>query len=266
MSEAYWDKLRPLLKKEAITVVSVHHPFPALREVKKTELLLNSADEDERKLALKYAFQSVEIADEVGAKAVVVHLGEVPLNVEYQQVYHLYDQGLKETSRYKEIVTAIQRERKEKRKPYLDWALLSLDKLASIADKYGLKIALENRYHLNEVPDIDEFKLILEEFADGPIVYWHDTGHAHHWEELGFTSSRSYLEAFGKQMFGIHLHDAKGREDHLAPGQGKIDFYKVKDFLKPETVRVLEIHPGVSLKDARAGLEFLEKLGLAEVF
>lgn len=266
MSEDYWDKLKPLLKKEEIAVVSLHYPFPASSGVKKTELLLNSPDEDERKLALKYALHSLEIADEVGANAVVLHLGEASLETDYQKVYELYNQGLKESSQYREVIATIQKERKEKRQPYLDRVLLSLDKLAFLADKYCLKIALENRYHLNEVPDTDEFKTIFNEFAGGPVVYWHDTGHAHHWEELGFVSPYSYLKAFSSQMFGIHLHDAKGREDHLAPGQGEIDFSRVKDFLKPGIIRVLEISPGVSLKDAQAGLEFLEKIGIASSF
>ncbi len=259
MPEDYWVKLKPFLKKEEIAIVSLHQPFPASSEIK-TELLLNSADEDERKLALKYAFQSLEIADEVGAKAVVFHLGEIPLKADYQKVYQLYEQELEETSQYEEIRAAIQEERKEKCQPYLDWALLSLDKLAHIADKYGVQVALENRYHLNEVPDIEEFKLFFKEFAGAPVVYWHDTGHAHHWEQLGFAAPFSYLKTFHDQMFGIHLHDAKGREDHLAPGQGEIDFPKVKGFLKPETIKVLEIHPAVSRGDAQAGLDFLKQV------
>jgi sugar phosphate isomerase/epimerase len=43
-------------------------------------------------------------------------------------------------------------------------------------------------------------------------------------------------------MVGIHLHDVRGLEDHLAPGQGEADLKEVISMLKTHHIKILEIN------------------------
>jgi sugar phosphate isomerase/epimerase len=52
-------------------------------------------------------------------------------------------------------------------------------------------------------------------------------------------------------MIGIHLHDIKGLDDHFAPGQGEMKFEKITPFLKPDIVRIIEVHSKVKRKELK---------------
>jgi sugar phosphate isomerase/epimerase len=47
------------------------------------------------------------------------------------------------------------------------------------------------------------------------------------------------LEAYSDEIIGIHLHDVRGHKDHLAPGQGGIDYQKIKPFLNSSIIKIL---------------------------
>ncbi|MBW2138526.1 MAG: TIM barrel protein [Deltaproteobacteria bacterium] len=92
------------------------------------------------------------------------------------------------------------------------------------AESEGIGLGIENRYYYYELPTLDNLRTIFEEFEGSPIGYWHDTGHAHANEVLGIIRRGELLEAYGGRLLGIHVHDARGLEDHLVPGAGEIDF------------------------------------------
>ena len=43
---------------------------------------------------------------------------------------------------------------------------------------------------------------------------------------------RDYLERYQQNLLGLHLHDIKGTQDHLAPGTGDFDFSVLKPYIK----------------------------------
>jgi sugar phosphate isomerase/epimerase len=55
----------------------------------------------------------------------------------------------------------------------------------------------------------------------------------------------------------MHLHDARGLNDHLPPGSGEIDFKSLNDYLKTETLRVVELKPATSPHQVQEGLNHL---------
>ncbi|MCP2597192.1 hypothetical protein NLC93_04920, partial [Candidatus Aminicenantes bacterium AC-335-G13] len=105
---------------------------------------------------------------------------------------------------------------------------------------------------------------ILKKFDGAPIGYWHDFGHARHLEILGLISHEEWLEKFKEFLIGVHLHDSRMRNDHLAPGTGEIDFYGLKKLLpeKRKIIRVLEVHPKVKKEELSQSFEFLKQVGL----
>jgi sugar phosphate isomerase/epimerase len=132
----------------------------------------------------------------------------------------------------------------------------------NVAERLGVVLGLENRYYYHQFPAIDEFEVIFQEFRGGPVGYWHDTGHAHAAEVLGIVPKGELLKRYGARLTGVHLHDARGLKDHQAPGTGDIDFDSLKEYLKDDTLRVIELQSGVSEEQVREGIRFLQEKGI----
>lgn len=266
MPAPYFRELYPLLKKEGIKVSSLHNYFPVPEIVERGSgdaFLLTSLDDDELKLAVKYSSRSIEVASMLEAPVVVFHTGSVPLSSsKLDEFYYLFERG--EENEAGKILREISKEREKKSRLYLDRLLISLDRIAKVAEREGVKVGIENRYHPHEIPLPPELKIIFKEFEGGPIFYWHDVGHAHHLEVIGFLPEKKWLEEFKEFLIGVHLHDARGREDHLAPGKGEIDFLSLLGYISKETIKVVEAHPKVKEGELREGFNYLKEMGFVE--
>lgn len=263
ISEKTFREMLPLLKK-TFSVLSIHNFFPIpdiLKEGSGDAFLLSSPDEEERNRAVKYTRKTIEIAHELGAKAVVLHLGKVEMNPETEKLFLLYGRGKISSAQGKKIIHKIKEERGNKKQRYLDAVLKSLGELNRFAQERGVLLGVENRFYSHEIPDFEEIGIILGEFKGGAVRYWHDVGHATVQENLGLLSHRELLENYSPYLIGIHLHGVRGYEDHLAPGQDE-DYEFIRRYLKPEIIKVMEPHPKVSKKELKRGLAFLQSIGI----
>ncbi len=263
ISKKTFKEILPLLKK-SFAILSIHNFFPIpdiLEEGSGDAFLLSSPDEEERKRAVKYTRKTIEIAHELGAKAIVLHLGKVEMNPETEKFLLLYGRGKISSSHGKRIIHKIKEERKNKKSRYLDAVLRSLSELNKFAQERGVLLGIENRFYSHEIPDFEEIGLILRKFKGGAIRYWHDVGHAVVQENLGLLSHKELLESYSSHLIGIHLHGVRGCEDHLAPGQEE-DYGLIKRYIKPETIKVVEPHPKVSKEELKEGLIFLQRIGI----
>jgi len=257
-------RLRRLLRQAGIPVVSVHNfcPVPDLAPKPEDPFLFTSEDERERELALRYTLKTIECAADMEAGAVVLHLGEVPGCAPLaERLYELYAAGEIASTAARAAQASLATVRAAGSGKCLDRVLLALDRILRVAERLGVKVGVENRYHYYEVPSPEETDRLLQEFAGAPLGSWYDTGHAHHWEVMGWTAPGELLDRFAPWLVGVHLHDARGRDDHLAPGVGEIDFQRVAARLRPEVLRVAEAHGKEDLATYRDGLEGLRRLG-----
>lgn len=263
ISNKAFQQMRPFLGK-TLTALSIHNYFPLPDDVHPSRasgdlFLLSSPDEHERSRAVAYSVKTIEHTHDLGAKAVVLHLGKVDMPNRAERFFGLYRDGVigeKEGLEFIEEQSSIRRARK---KSNIDAVLLSLDALNKEAVNRGIMLGVENRFHFHEIPDFEEIGLILEKFRGGNIGYWHDAGHAKVQENLGLTTQRGLLEAYTGQMIGMHFHDVRGLDDHLAPGQGEMDFKEIKAFLKPSAITILELHSGVPQEEVREGIRLLKR-------
>ena len=135
-----------------------------------------------------------------------------------------------------------------------------LDRLATLAEERGVKLAIENREALEELPLDSDIQVLLREFDRPGIGYWHDCGHAQIKENLGFINHRMHLESLAPRLLGFHVHDVAfpGR-DHRAPGSGTIDFAALQPLVKPEHIKVFELSPSLTLPEVVKGVAHIHQ-------
>ena len=246
ISESQFQKIKPLIIKKELSVSSIHNYFPKPDDpnIKGSGdlFLLSSTDKDEHTTAIKYTLRTIEYANEMEAKAVVLHLGKVDMENPFEEFKKLFELGKitqKEGKKFIEEQTKIRNSLKQKN---LDAVLKALDKLVIPAEKYGIFLGIENRFYFHEIPNLEEAKIILQEFKGSNIRYWYDIGHAVVQERLGICSQKDLIINFSNAMIGVHIHDVKGIEDHLAPGEGELDLSNMLRDIKKEVIKVLEVH------------------------
>jgi len=261
------EEILPILKKGQIIAVSLHNFFPVPEEVPKEKangdvFSLSALDNEERNRAVKYTLRTLEWADELEVKAVVLHMGKIPMQNSMATFLKLYDQRKIQTEETQEFIREQKKIRARKGQPHLEAAMHSLDRLAREAEKRGVLLGVENRYNIHDIPNLEEFKIVFKEFTGSPLRYWHDIGHATTQQNLGIENQGELLENFGGLLVGVHLHGCKGYHDHEAPGSGEEDYALIKKFLKPDTIRVVETHHRATREELLRGLEILKEQGI----
>jgi sugar phosphate isomerase/epimerase len=147
------------------------------------------------------------------------------------------------------------------RLPHLENLVLMVQRVARRCAELGLRCVLENKLpHLlfGNTPDM---LWILEMLADADVGMCLDTGHA-----LLTGDSCNLVRKLAPRIRLIHAHDNRGHgDDHLAPGEGKVDWPWLLATLRDakfEGAFILEMahsaDPAGMMEEARRGRAFLE--------
>jgi sugar phosphate isomerase/epimerase len=249
-----------------LAISSLHNYCPIPQGLTREEALpdcysLSAIDEDERRRAVACTKITIDTAVRVSARAVVLHTGRVEMPDRTRQLIGLAVQGQKETPAYRAIFDAFVAERSLLKRPYVDQILRSLEELEGYARPKKILLGVENRFYFREIPLVDEYKEIFARFGqDTSIGYWHDVGHATVFERLGLLKPDELLENFGDRLIGMHLHDVKDLVDHQAPFEGDVDFARLKKYIRPDTIKVLEIHRQASAATVKKSVARLSEV------
>lgn len=233
--------------------VGVDRPAPNLYEF--------SSDRDrDRQLALKHTLNTFDFAVKVGAPLVVLHFGSMDLKDYTGKLKELLERGEKGSPKFLKVVAEATAAREAKKKKFYDRSRDMLRELVGEAKQRGLKLGIEIREAVEELPVESDFAALLKEFP-APVFYWHDVGHAQIKEELGFINHLQHLAAHADRLAGFHLHDVKfPARDHFPTGGGGIDFAALKPFVKPEHIKVFELSPKVPLESVQRGIAHLKRI------
>jgi sugar phosphate isomerase/epimerase len=234
--------------------IGVNHAAPNLYK-------FTSTNPRERENAWRHTLKTIETAARLQAPVVVLHLGKIEMKEYTEKLLALVQSGQKATPKYEKLCAELMEKREEKKVEHLDLAAEMLGRLAAEAETRGLKLGIENRAALEEIPLEDDFGFLLREFNRPGVGYWHDTGHAQIKENLGFISHAMHLESLAGRLLGLHIHDVEfPGHDHCPPGKGMIDFAALKPLLKREHIKVFEFSPRLTEEEARQGVAHIRRL------
>ena len=213
---------------------------------------LASFDEEMRKMAQIMIRRNIAFAAEMGATALVLHAGRVYRESLFTRMLpNRFAKGFLEKNRIARGLKMIDVLKKE------------LEALVPELEKNHVKLGLENLPYPEGFPNLSEVSSVVGDW----VRPWFDTGH---WYAMEKSESCEVgkLESSGVSTFqpsncstfqplGFHLNDSKGGDDHLAPGDGKIDFSMFKAMMENAEHLVLEPNSSVTddqLRDALARL------------
>jgi len=215
----------------------------------------------EREMAIRYSLKTLEFATRVGAPLVVLHLGSIEMKDYTGKLKAMLGRDLRATPKYERLCTEVSERREARKEKFIERTYETLRKILPQAEARGLKLGIENREGLEEIPLDSDFMFFFREFTSPSVVYWHDTGHAQIKENLGFVHHAMHLESLTERLAGFHIHDVQPpARDHCPPGTGSVDFAALKQFVKPGHIKVFELSPSLSADEAKSGIEHVKRI------
>lgn len=247
-----------------IKISTLHNfcPLPmGVNQAAPNLFLFSSPDQRERETAFRHSIKTIETAARLGAKAVVLHMGSIEMKNYTDKLIEMIAEGKKESSKFEKISEEVFEKREQKKEKFVEQSNLMLRRLEEAASSRGIKLGVENREALEEIPLDADFSLLFREFPGETVCYWHDTGHAQIKENLGFINHAFQLDSLSNRLLGFHIHDVAfpGR-DHRSPGTGMIDFAALKPMVKPKHIKVFEFSPSLKPEEAQRGIAHIKNL------
>ena len=221
----------------------------------------SSPDPRERENAYRHTLKTFDTAARLQAQAVVLHLGSIDMKDYTEKLIDLCKSAQRYSNKYLKLAQQMEEKRAAKKEYYVELACDMLGRLVPEAEARGLKLGVENREALEEIPLEGDFQFLLKKFPSPAVGYWHDTGHAQIKENLGFIQHALHLEAMAGRLLGFHLHDVQmPARDHCPPGSGVVNFAALKPFVRPEHLKIFELSPRVAPEDAARGVAHLKSI------
>lgn len=258
------------IQEGVIKAISVHNfcPLPHGTQHAAPNLYEpSSLDERERKQWLKYSCRSVDFANEVGAKYMVIHLGSVHFFwrgvVDKLTKYLDKNKGKDPYSddKYQALLAKAMEKIRLKKEKHMEILHDSLDDLVPYAEEKEVTLGFENREDLEELPMDEDMPPLLDEYtAYQNVGWWYDPGHSQEKHDYGVQTPEQTLAQNGKYMKGVHFQDYNEEgKGHRALGEGLINFDPVFEYLTPEAPCILELSPSASVEGIMRSKEYLEE-------
>ncbi len=220
-----------------------------------------STDGRERDNAYRHTMKTLEVAQRLHAPLVVLHMGCVEMKDYTERLLDLAAEGQRESPKFEKLSREADAKREAKKEKHIELAYDMLRRIEEQASMKGLLLGIENREAIEEIPFESDFPFFFQEFPGPTVRYWHDTGHAQIKENLGFIQHTMHLESMAEYLAGFHIHDVEyPGGDHRPPGKGSIDFAALAQFVKPDHIKVFELHSSVTVEDVHAGVAHVKSL------
>lgn len=227
---------------------------------------LASFSRADRELARVHILKNIEFASSIGAATVVLHAGRIPMGTFFScPGTHTMRRLLEKNGgnirgrKYMKEFSFAAKVRTRRAAKLLDIFKTELSQLIPALEKNGVVLALENMPYFEGFPNIAEMNALSAEFKGAPVMAWFDTGHDRICRSHGWTLPSQ--QPVANTVRGLHLNDVNDfYDDHLAPGDGKVDFAELVPLMR--TVRHVVFEPNSNVKEERlkAAVKFISGL------
>jgi len=215
----------------------------------------------DQELALRHTLKTIDFASRVKAQLIVLHFGSMDLKDYQGKLEEMLARGEKNTPKYLKLAAEAAKKREtQKVKPFAR-AIATLKRFLPEVEKRNLRLGIECREALQELPVESDFPFLFYEVGSPAVAYWHDLGHAQIKENLGFLNHAAHLASLADHLAGFHIHDVQfPTKDHCAPGTGMINYQALAHLVKPHHLKVFEFSPSLSPEAARRGVAHVKNL------
>lgn len=211
-----WRKLLNYYRKRLKgfpNTISMHGAF--------IDLILNSKDNEVRKVAEERIKLNLKIAKRIGAKYIVFHGNFNPMITS-------------ETYRG-------------------NWIKANALFWKSAIKKYGVTVCLENLWE----KDPSLFRELLDAVKSPKLKVCFDTGHTNIFSEAPM---KSWFSVLGKDIAYVHAHDNKGKVDNeLVPGEGTINWRSFSKVIKESRLSPKVIFEVGTMEKTVKSVEYFRK-------
>lgn len=258
--------IQSAVKSGVIKISSMHNfcPLPiGVRGMAPDCYLPSSPHDGERDLAIRHTLRTLECAADLGAKVVVLHLGRIEMRwPNYpRRLITCYATGQSQTPSFERLRAKTLMARERKRRKFFDQVCRFLDRILPRTKEMGLKLGMETRLGVEEIPSEDEADQLIRCYGTDVLAYWFDNAHAQIKENMGLLRQEEVLERFGGRTAGMHLQDcAPPMLDHMPPGAGTYEFDRLKPFVTKDMIITWEIHGEWEIPDIMKGTDRVHKL------
>ena len=193
-------------------------------------------DDETRALARVHVRKNVAFAAEMGADALVLHAGRVSCRTFFKR-----NRLAKRTKRGRKLVEIFKRE---------------LEQLVPALEQNNVRLGLENLPYLEGFPNAAE----MNDLAGEWVRPWYDTGHGYVRRLKGWDGAD---DGDPSSVLGLHISDSKGGDDHLAPGDGQIDFAALAPLARVAKHLVFEPSHAVPADAVARGLRHIQSIWIS---
>jgi sugar phosphate isomerase/epimerase len=226
---------------------------------------LASFDEGDRMLARTFLLRNIAFTASLGADTLVVHAGKVGFSSLFRrrsttELRMLLARGGFDPNgkAYSKSLAASLKTRRRNGIKMLDVFKREIEALLPVLEKERVTIAFENLPYLEAFPNEEELGTIVSDFNSPFVKGWFDTGHYAVRVNSGYTSKNASLDP--SLYKGAHINDIMDfNDDHLPPGEGKIDFTELKPVLGAVDHVVFEPSSDISEEKIKKGKEYYER-------
>ena len=253
-----------MVRQKAVIVTSVHNfcPVPVGAPAGHPELFtLADPDPRVRQLAVQHTTRTIRFAAETGARAVVLHAGNVDMKRLTERLLALYEHGQQFSPKFEKIKLKMLTLREKKVRRQLEYLYSGIEALLPVLQECGIRLGIENLPNWETLPTETEIEALLKHFNSPLLGCWHDTGHAAIRRFFGLINPERWMERLEEHLIGLHIHDARAPAmDHLMPPSGEIDFTQYKRYAARDVCRVFEPGPSATASEIKAGLDYIRTL------
>ncbi|MBO0695342.1 MAG: sugar phosphate isomerase/epimerase [Verrucomicrobia bacterium] len=216
----------------------------------------SAASPEEREGAVTQAFQAIDLARQLNAPFVVLHLGRINMPPITDRLIAMAKAGKYLSREYVRMKINAVQEREKIAPECLERVKNCLHRVIEYAAAKNVRIGFEARPDYEQIPTERELTELLDEMNSPYVGYWHDFGHSQIKENLGFIDHAEWLRTVGPRAFGCHVQDCIWpARDQQPPFTGGVDFEKLVPLLPTNCLFVWKMNPNKTADAIRQSVQ-----------